>query len=104
MAMCRLILRDEAGHIRFHRDRLGAQYPHGFDLMQRLNFYALGFACAAFLWWGQGRWFRTIGVTRSEFFRLVQAGLRRFLNDLARTAAPAHRTNLAVTPAAMRAH
>src|SRR3954468_3258796 len=28
-AMCRLILRDEARHIDFHRDRLGAWYPCG---------------------------------------------------------------------------
>jgi hypothetical protein len=82
-AMCRLIIRDEVGHIRFHRDRLAAWYPNGVGALWRAHFYALGFACAGFLWFGHGRWLRTIGVSTSEFFLNVRAGLRKFLDGLA---------------------
>jgi hypothetical protein len=84
-AMCRLILRDEVGHIRFHRDRLAAWYPQGARLFWRWRFHALGLACAAFLWFGHGRWLRAIGVTRAEFFLHIRAELRRFLESLAAT-------------------
>jgi hypothetical protein len=84
IAMCRLILRDEVGHIRFHRDRLAAWYPHGISRLWLWRFYALGLACASILWVGHGRWLRAIGGTRAEFFLQVRAGLRRFLESLAR--------------------
>lgn len=103
-AMCSLILRDEAGHIRFHRDRLGARHPHGFNLLQRLIFRTLGLACAAFLWRGHGGWLRTIGVTWTELNSHVRAGLRRFSKELAAPAAQAPRTTFAVTPSAVGAH
>jgi hypothetical protein len=82
-AMCRLIIRDEVGHIRFHRDRLAAWYPQGVGALWCARFYVLGFACASFLWFGHGRWLRTIGVTTPEFFVNVRAGLRKFLDGLA---------------------
>ena len=83
VAKCRLILRDEAGHIRYHRDRLAAWYPQGVGQPWGWRFQLLGLACAAFLWLGHGRWLRTIGATRAEFFLYVRAGLRRFLEGLA---------------------
>ena len=83
-AMCRLILRDETGHIRFHRDRLATWYPRGVGALWRLRFHALGFACTAFLWLGHGRWLRALGGTRAELFLYVRAGLRKFLEGLAR--------------------
>lgn len=83
IAMCRLILRDEIGHIRFHHARLVACHPHGVGVLWRGRFHTLGLACAAFLWFGHGRWLRAIGVTRAEFFLHVRAGLRKFTDGLA---------------------
>jgi hypothetical protein len=80
--MCRLILRDEIGHIAFHRARLGSRHPAGPSLAWRAMFHALGHACAAFLWLGHGKTFRTIGATRGELFRQVASGLRLFLWQL----------------------
>ena len=98
LAMCRLILRDEAGHIRFHRDRLAAWYPQGVGRSWRWRFHLLGLACAAFLWLGHGRWLRAIGATRPEFFLYVRAGLRTFLNGFAALASRSSGTALAVMP------
>jgi hypothetical protein len=87
-AMCRLIIRDEAGHIAFHRARVGAAYPTGPGLRWTCFFHLLGFACASFLWMGKnGACLRALGATRAEFFRSVWAGLRRFVESLARDAA-----------------
>lgn len=83
MEMCRLILRDEVGHIRFHRDRLASRHPRGVGRIWVWHFYALGLACAAFLWMGHGRWLRAIGVRREEFFLQIRAGLRKFVEGLA---------------------
>lgn len=80
--MCRLILRDEIGHIAFHRARLGARHPEGPSLAWRVMFHALGHACAAFLWFSHGKTFRPIGATRGELFRQVASGLRLFLRQL----------------------
>ena len=86
-AMCRLIIRDESGHIAFHRTRVGAAYPTGPGLRWTCLFYLLGFACAAFLWLGKnGACLRALGATRGEFFRSVIAGLRRFVDGLTRDA------------------
>jgi len=80
--MCRLILRDEAGHVAFHRDRLRSLYPEGPRLPWRLNFMLLGWACAAFLWLGHGRRLRVVGGSWAEFSRHVRTGLTRFARQL----------------------
>ena len=81
-AMCRLILRDEAGHIAFHRDRLASRHVNGPGAAFGAAFHFLGYACAAFLWVGHGRDLRTIGATRRELFREVTAGVWAFLSSL----------------------
>jgi hypothetical protein len=51
--MCRLILRDEAGHVNFHRDRLvRAAHPSGagYGLWWKARFRVLGLAAASVLW------------------------------------------------------
>jgi hypothetical protein len=80
--MCKLILRDEARHIDFHRDRLAAHHPRGVSLLWRMQFRALGYACAAFLWLGHGRFLRVLGATHTELFRHVRGGLENFLDEL----------------------
>jgi hypothetical protein len=74
--MCQLILRDEARHIDFHRDRLIARMPAGPSLPWSLKFMFLGDACAWFLWIGKnGRCLQTLGCSRAEFFHHVRSGL-----------------------------
>lgn len=80
--MCRLILRDEARHIDFHRDRLSSRYLHGVSGFWRLQFRLLGRACAWFLWMGHGRALRAIGGTRQELFTQIERGMTRFLRAL----------------------
>jgi hypothetical protein len=81
--MCKLILRDEARHIDFHRDRLAARYPCGVGGWRALHFRLLGHACAWFLWLGHGRALRALGGTRAELFHHVRGGLANFLSELA---------------------
>jgi hypothetical protein len=81
--MCKLILRDEARHIDFHRDRLAARHPQGVGLLWTARFYLLGHACAWFLWLGHGACFRALGATRAELFHHVQSGCANFLGELA---------------------
>lgn len=98
--MCRLILRDESGHITFHRDRLAGSHPGGVSRLWTATFYGLGAACAAFLWLSHGRWLRPLGIRARELFALSFQGLIHFRRRLPgrRTAGarggndPEHRT------------
>jgi hypothetical protein len=85
-AMCRLILRDESGHIAFHRDRLAAAARAG--LAHRgwwwgCRFRALGLAAATMLWVNHAAGLCALGATRAEFYREVSRELSRFLRRLA---------------------
>lgn len=84
--MCRLILRDEQGHIAFHLDRLAESDSRAGGLLWRLRFYLLGYACTAFLWLGHGRWLRILGAERRELFRHAGRGMHAFLLKLPRRA------------------
>ena len=81
--MCKLILRDEARHIDFHRDRLAALHPCGLGARRAWTMRLLAHACASFLWLGHGRCLRAIGGTRAELFGHVRSGLANFLSELA---------------------
>jgi len=87
--MCRLILRDEARHIDFHRDRLAARYPAGIGALWKWRFRLLGEACAWFVWIGHGRCLRSLGGTRAELFGHVRTGVANFLGESAQGCAPA---------------
>lgn len=76
--MCRLILRDEAGHIAFHRERLSACHPYGVSWHWTTAFFLLGAACAGFLWMSHGRWLRPLGVSARDLFSLCRQGLAHF--------------------------
>ena len=101
--MCALILRDETGHISYHRDRLSNDHPQGWNIFQRTWFRFLGYACAAVLWVGHGRALRTIGMTNADFFAQVHRGLRGFIRSIRRrtsTSAPGvERTRIGETKA-----
>lgn len=83
-AMCALILRDEAGHIAFHRDRLAARPAPFSRTAWNAWFRLLAWACTTFLWLGHGRWLGAIGATHGELAREVRAGTAAFLSSLAR--------------------
>src|SRR5262249_20404047 len=85
-AMCGLILRDEAGHIAFHRDRLAAAGRSGRDVMGwiwAVQFCLCGYAAATMLWVNHRPCLTTLGATTKEFYREVTLELRRFLRLLA---------------------
>lgn len=82
-AMCKLILRDEARHIDFHRDRLASRHPSGVGTLWKWRFHLLGHACTWFLWLGHGKALRALGGTREELFGHVRSGLANFLEELA---------------------
>lgn len=65
--MCRLILRDEAGHVAFHRDRLARAGRVGRSHYGRLWeawFRALGWAAATMLWVNHAPGLRPLGRPR----------------------------------------
>lgn len=82
--MCGLILRDESGHVSYHRDRLCQDHPRGWNVLQRAWFYFLGYACAAVLWLGHGRALRAIGMRNGDFVAQVHRGLRGFVRSVGR--------------------
>ena len=80
--MCALILRDETGHISYHRDRLCRDHPQGWNAFQCAWFLFLGYSCAAILWLGHGRVLRAIGMTNGDFAGQVHRGLRGFMRSI----------------------
>jgi hypothetical protein len=85
--MCALILRDESGHVAFHRERLADAGRSSLGLRGacwQMQFWALGHAAAAMLWLNHGPCLTAIGGSRLEYFREVQRQLRRFIMSLDR--------------------
>ncbi|HEX4644353.1 MAG TPA: hypothetical protein VH598_01965, partial [Verrucomicrobiae bacterium] len=83
--MCGLILRDEAGHVAFHRDRLAdtGRSPLGLrGILWQTQFWVLGHAAAAMLWANHGRCLTAIGGSRAEYFGEVRRELGRFIVSL----------------------
>jgi hypothetical protein len=84
-AMCGLILRDEAGHVAFHRDRLAAAGRSPLGLSGALwqgQFWLCGHAAAMMLWMNHGPCLTAIGGSRAEYFQEVRWELQRFLASL----------------------
>lgn len=84
-ATCALSLRDEAGHVAFHCDRLAAAGRSSRGLWGGLwaaQFCLFGFAAATMLWLNHGKCLLRLGATRSDFFLEVGRELRRFLKCL----------------------
>ncbi len=79
-AMCDLILRDEAGHVAFHRDRLAGAGGWWW----RWQFTAFGYAAATMLWINHAPGLKAIGGTRREFYRETTRQLTRFVRRLRR--------------------
>jgi len=84
-AMCGLILRDEAGHVAFHRDRLAAagRSPLGLGgALWQGQFWLCGHAAATMLWMNHGPCLKAIGGSRAEYFQEVKWELYRFIASL----------------------
>jgi hypothetical protein len=84
--MCRLILRDEAGHIAGHRDRLAhtARGRGDYGMSWEIRFRVLGLAAATMLWINHARALKALGATRPEFYREIWMELSRFIHHLRR--------------------
>jgi len=83
--MCSRILRDEAGHVAFHCDRLTAEGRSPWGLSGALwtaQFQCFGYAAATMLWINHGKCITALGGSRSEYYREVRCELGRFLTSL----------------------
>jgi hypothetical protein len=81
-AMCSLIMRDEAGHVAFHRDRLAvmSRCIRGPGVAAwALQFWLCGYGAASVLWSSHGRALGALGVTRAEYFHEVRREISRFV-------------------------
>ncbi|HSH94142.1 MAG TPA: ferritin-like domain-containing protein [Roseimicrobium sp.] len=108
-AMCSLILRDEAGHVSFHRDRLAAEQRNPmtlFGLFWQLQFWVCGHVAAAVLWTSHRRCLKALGGTGSEYFAEVRYEIARFIRRLERNFVPRglFRTNPVVLPSVPMTH
>lgn len=84
-AMCELILRDEAGHVAFQRDRLmasGCPKPGLRGWLWRAQFLLCGFAAGTVLWMNHAPGLKAIGGTRREFYSEITRLITRFIGSL----------------------
>jgi len=83
--MCGLILRDEAGHVAFHRDRLAARGVSANGLsgaFWEAQFWFFGHVAATVLWTSHRRCLKAIGSSRGEYFCEVRYEIARFVRSL----------------------
>ena len=84
-AMCELILRDEAGHVAFQRDRLAdssCPKPGLRGWLWRSQFLACGYAAGTVLWISHAPCLKAIGGTRDEFYSEITRQMTRFIRSL----------------------
>lgn len=86
-SVCRLILRDEGGHVAFHRDRLALTRRAKYGWAWEIPFRGLGLAAATMLWVNHAPSLCALGASRAEFYREVGRELSRFVRRLRREAA-----------------
>src|SRR5580700_11039032 len=86
-AMCELILRDEAGHVAFHRDRLmdgGRPQRGGAGCFWRAQFLICGYAAGTMLWVNHAPGLKAIGGKRAEFYSEITRQMTRFIRSLSK--------------------
>jgi hypothetical protein len=91
-AMCELILRDEAGHVAFQRDRIAdaaCPAPGLRGWCWRIQFLLCGYAAATTLWVNHAPCLKAIGGSRAEYYSEVTRQLGRFIGSLRRATRPA---------------
>ncbi len=100
-AMCELILRDEAGHVAFQRDRLmdsGCPRPGLRGQFWRIQFLLCGYAAGTVLWISHAPCLKAIGGTRSEFYLEITRQITRFIRSLRKQEKPGGITALWAKP------
>jgi hypothetical protein len=105
-SMCRLILRDEVGHVAFHRDRLARQASRGaasFGRLWEIQFRSLGLAAATMLWVNHAPGLKALGASRSEFYGEVWRELSLFIGRLRKEAGAVTNQTLLLAEAALSA-
>lgn len=80
-SMCALIIRDEAGHIAFHRARLAAEKQH-YGRVWELAFRLRGYAAGTVLWVNHRGALKAAGATDAEFYRGIRWGMDSFIRGL----------------------
>jgi hypothetical protein len=88
-AMCGLIMRDEAGHVAFHRARMaleGRNGKCGYGAMWEVGFFVLGYAAATMLWVNHARALCAMGATTQEFYSEIRKEIGDFVSVLRREA------------------
>ena len=104
-AMCELILRDEAGHVAFQRDRLldaGCPRPGLRGWLWRLQFVVCGYAAGTMLWVNHAPGLKAMGGTREEFYSEITRQITRFVRSLRRMTKPAGAPALWAKPATVQ--
>lgn len=83
--MCRLIIRDEAGHIAFHRSRLSqAAEGHSYGALWATIFRLRALAAGSVLWMNHRGAVRALGGTDAEFYRWIWRDVSAFIRGLRR--------------------
>jgi hypothetical protein len=80
--MCRLIIRDEAGHIAFHRARLHAEaiaHDRSYGRAWEFLFRARGLAAGTVLWVNHRSALLAMGATDGEYYRTIWRDMGRFI-------------------------
>ncbi len=84
-AMCGLIMRDEAGHVAFHRARMALEGRKGkftYGAIWKAGFFFLGYAAATMLWVNHAPALCAMGATTQEFYSEIQKEIGDFVMDL----------------------
>lgn len=81
VAMAELIIRDETGHISFHRDRMALKLENYYRLgnFWALTLYLLALAAGSMLWLNHRRPLVRLGATTLEFYRSFLQETARFI-------------------------
>ena len=79
--MCRLVIRDETGHIAFHKDRM-ARSGNRFGIVWAGIFNLMGLAAGTMLWINHGKAIRALGGKNSEFYQEIWHGMDGFISTL----------------------
>ncbi|HAV62434.1 MAG TPA: hypothetical protein DCY13_08735 [Verrucomicrobiales bacterium] len=83
--MCALILRDEGGHVDFHRDRLAHANPSPaspLGALWQVQFWLCGLAAASVLWVNHGPCLFPFGAGNREYFGEVHREIGGFIARL----------------------
>jgi hypothetical protein len=79
--MCRLVIRDETGHIAFHKDRM-ARSGRKFGMFWAGIFNVMGLAAGTMLWINHGKAIRALGGKNSEFYQEIWHAMDHFIITL----------------------